>query len=162
RADQPPPQAADLLREDQGADHGDLQGVPDRPESRCQAFRAAAVKTSSRWRHLFCSFFRFTGRIMSTPRAGLMASGPVRLHPSQKGGARMRFALLAALAPAFAVQGNDAEKLFREMEKKITEAKSLRVASDIDVKDKREGGTLKGGTLKSTVALAPGNKLRLT
>jgi outer membrane lipoprotein-sorting protein len=53
----------------------------------------------------------------------------------------MRFALLAALVPAFAVQGN----------------KSLRVAADVDVKDKREGGTL-----KSTVALAPGNKLRLT
>jgi outer membrane lipoprotein-sorting protein len=69
----------------------------------------------------------------------------------------MRFALLATLVPAFAVQGNDAEKLFREMEKKITEAKSLRVASDIVVKDKREGGTL-----KSLVALAPGNKLRLT
>jgi outer membrane lipoprotein-sorting protein len=69
----------------------------------------------------------------------------------------MRFALMAALVPAFAAQGNDAEKLFREMEKKITEAKSLRVASDIDVKDKREGGTL-----KSSVALAPGNKLRLT
>jgi outer membrane lipoprotein-sorting protein len=69
----------------------------------------------------------------------------------------MRFALLAALVPAFAVQGNDAEKLFRETEKKIAEAKSLWVASDIDVKDK-----LGGGTLKSTVALAPGNKLRLT
>jgi outer membrane lipoprotein-sorting protein len=69
----------------------------------------------------------------------------------------MRFALLAALVPAFAVQGNDAEKLFREMEKKIAEAKSLRVASDIDIKDKREGGTL-----KSSVALAPGDKLRLT
>jgi hypothetical protein len=69
----------------------------------------------------------------------------------------MRFALLAALVPAFAVQGNDAEKLFRAMEKKITEAKSLRVASDIDVKDKREGGTL-----KSSLALARGDKLRLT
>jgi outer membrane lipoprotein-sorting protein len=69
----------------------------------------------------------------------------------------MRFALLVALVPAFAVLGNDAEKLFHEMEKKIAEAKSLRVAADVDVKDKREGGTL-----KSTVALAPGNKLRLT
>jgi outer membrane lipoprotein-sorting protein len=86
-----------------------------------------------------------------------MASGPVHFHPSQKGGARMRFALLAALMPAFAVQGNDAEKLFREMEKKLVEAKSLRMASDLDVKDKREGGTL-----KSTVVLAQGNKLRLT
>jgi outer membrane lipoprotein-sorting protein len=69
----------------------------------------------------------------------------------------MRFALLAVLVPAFAVQGNDAEKLFRDMEKKIAEAKSLRVASDIDVKDKREGGTL-----KSSLALAPGNKVRMT
>src|SRR5262245_7965299 len=69
----------------------------------------------------------------------------------------MRFALLAVLVPAFAVQGNDAEKLFREMEKKITSAKSLRVASDIEVKDKREGGTL-----KTSLALTADNKLRLT
>jgi outer membrane lipoprotein-sorting protein len=69
----------------------------------------------------------------------------------------MRFALLAALLPALAGGGNDAEKLFREVEKKIAEAKSLRVASDIDVKAKREGGTL-----KSSLALAQGNKFRMT
>jgi outer membrane lipoprotein-sorting protein len=60
-----------------------------------------------------------------------MASGPVRFHPSQKGGVRMCFTLLALLVPAFALQGNDAEKLFREMEKKITSAKSLKVSAEI-------------------------------
>jgi outer membrane lipoprotein-sorting protein len=69
----------------------------------------------------------------------------------------MRFALLAVLVPAFAAQGNDAEKLFRDLEKKIDAAKSLRLASDIDVKDKREGGTL-----RSSLALAPGGKVRMT
>jgi hypothetical protein len=72
----------------------------------------------------------------------------------------MRYVLLTVLAPVFAVQGNDAEKLFREMERKIDAAKSLRVASLIYVMDNRGGGKL--NPKRSTLALAPGNKVRMT
>jgi outer membrane lipoprotein-sorting protein len=74
----------------------------------------------------------------------------------------MRYVLLTVLAPVFAAQGNGAENLFRAMEKKIDAAKSLRVASLIYVKDNRGGGKLKLNLKRSTLALAPGNKVRMT
>jgi outer membrane lipoprotein-sorting protein len=48
----------------------------------------------------------------------------------------MRFALLVALLPALAGGGNEAEKLFREVEKKLTSAKSLHVASEMAVQER--------------------------
>ncbi len=66
----------------------------------------------------------------------------------------MRFAVLVLLAPALSAQANDAEKLFRAMEKKITAADSVRVVADITL---HEGG--KDGKVKSTLALAQGNKI---
>src|SRR5207302_1425640 len=70
----------------------------------------------------------------------------------QKGGVPMRFALLAVLLPTVAVagEGNEAEKLFRQMEKQIASAKSLRLASAIDFKSSR-GDRM----LKSSLTFAP-------
>ncbi len=45
----------------------------------------------------------------------------------------MRLALLVALLPALAGGGDDAEKLFRAVEKKLASAKSLRVVSSLAV-----------------------------
>jgi outer membrane lipoprotein-sorting protein len=62
-------------------------------------------------------------------------------------------ALLTA-APALA-QENEAEKLFRAMEKKVREAKTLKVAGEIEAKFNQ------GGTLKFTALIGEGNKARL-
>jgi outer membrane lipoprotein-sorting protein len=58
----------------------------------------------------------------------------------------MRFALLALLLPlpALAGGGDDAEKLFRELEKKVLAAKSLHLASEIEMVVKDEKGKFKG------------------
>src|SRR5438132_1689541 len=60
--------------------------------------------------------------------------------------------LAAALVPAVQAQENEAEKLFREMEKKVTSAKAVRVASD----DKAPGIRLKW-----MLVFAEGNKCHL-
>jgi outer membrane lipoprotein-sorting protein len=62
--------------------------------------------------------------------------------------------LAAALVPAVKAQENDAEKLFREMEKKVNSAKAVRVASD----DKADA---RGVRLKLILVFAEGNKCRL-
>src|SRR5262249_24941476 len=75
---------------------------------------------------------------------------------AQKGGVRMRYAVLALLVPALAVgaaQDNEAEKLYRQVEKKVAEAKNLRVVSDVEV-----GG--EGTRFKGTLTTA-GDKYRL-
>ncbi|HYV35910.1 MAG TPA: hypothetical protein VE988_09420 [Gemmataceae bacterium] len=63
--------------------------------------------------------------------------------------------LLMVAAPAYAQQ-NDAEKLYRTMEKKIASAKSLKVACDAD-------GEFGGAPAKMTAStqLADGNKARI-
>jgi outer membrane lipoprotein-sorting protein len=70
----------------------------------------------------------------------------------------MRYALLALLFPAvaWAGEGNEAEKLFRQMEKKISGAKALRIVADIK-------GTAKGTDVSFhvTMTLAEGNKARV-
>jgi outer membrane lipoprotein-sorting protein len=75
----------------------------------------------------------------------------------------MRLSLTALLTflpllPALAQESSEAEKLFRKMEKKLSEAKSLRVALDgtaEGIEDLR--GALK---YKGTMILAQGNKAR--
>jgi outer membrane lipoprotein-sorting protein len=62
--------------------------------------------------------------------------------------------LAAALVPAVQAQENEAEKLFREMEKKVNSAKAVRVASD----DKADA---RGTRLKWMLVFAEGNKCRL-
>jgi outer membrane lipoprotein-sorting protein len=62
--------------------------------------------------------------------------------------------LAAALVPAVQAQENEAEKLFREMEKKVNSAKAMRVASD----DKADA---RGIRLKWMLVFAEGNKCRL-
>jgi outer membrane lipoprotein-sorting protein len=62
--------------------------------------------------------------------------------------------LVAALVPAVQAQENEAEKLFREMEKKVNSAKAVRVASD----DKADA---RGVHLKCMLVFAEGNKCRL-
>ena len=62
--------------------------------------------------------------------------------------------LAATLVPAVQAQENEAEKLFREMEKKVTSAKAVRVASD----DKVDAAGIR---LKWMLVFAEGNKCRL-
>jgi outer membrane lipoprotein-sorting protein len=62
--------------------------------------------------------------------------------------------LAAALVPAVQAQENEAEKLFREMEKKVTSAKAVRVASDDKVH-------VPGIRQKWMLVFAEGNKCRL-
>jgi len=70
----------------------------------------------------------------------------------------MRYALLALLLPAVAAagEGNEAEKLFLQVEKKISAAKALRVVADIK-------GSAKGTEVSFHVelTLADGNKARV-
>jgi outer membrane lipoprotein-sorting protein len=67
----------------------------------------------------------------------------------------MRFAVLALflLVPALAAQDNEAEKLLRQVEKKLAGAKSLKVVGELDASDEPF-------KMKATVLVA-GNKLRL-
>jgi outer membrane lipoprotein-sorting protein len=66
-------------------------------------------------------------------------------------------AVLALVATRSAqAQPNEAEKLYRAMEKNIRAAKSLKIAGEIEVNFKQDGGTLKG-----TLLVAEGNKLRV-
>ncbi|MGH3428321.1 MAG: hypothetical protein ACRDQZ_12270 [Mycobacteriales bacterium] len=62
--------------------------------------------------------------------------------------------LAAALVPAVQAQENEAEKLFRETEKKVIGAKAVRVVSDDKV-------NARGIRLKWTLVFAEGNKCRL-
>jgi outer membrane lipoprotein-sorting protein len=62
--------------------------------------------------------------------------------------------LAAALVPAVQAQENEAEKLFREMEKKVTSAKAVRVASDDKI-------AASGIRLKWMLVFAEGNKCSL-
>jgi outer membrane lipoprotein-sorting protein len=62
--------------------------------------------------------------------------------------------LAAALVPRVHAQQNEAEKLFRAMEKKVTSAKAVRVASD----DKVDAPGIR---LKWMLVFAEGNKCRL-
>jgi hypothetical protein len=70
----------------------------------------------------------------------------------------MRFALLALL-PALAAQGgkNEAEKLFRDLEKRVAAAKTLRVAltAKLFENDKQ------AGKFKGSLRLGEGNKARI-
>src|SRR5262249_28203802 len=71
----------------------------------------------------------------------------------------MRYALLALLVPSVAAAGerNEAEKLFRDLEKKVAKAKTVRVAFAAQVTLGKEGE----GDVKGLVALAEGNKGRV-
>jgi outer membrane lipoprotein-sorting protein len=62
---------------------------------------------------------------------------------------------MLALVPAFvgAQEGNEAEKLFQDMEKKITSAKTLQVEYETDFGD--------FGKMKGALAVATGNKVYL-
>jgi hypothetical protein len=60
------------------------------------------------------------------------------------------------------VQENEAEKLFRAMEKKIREARAFRVAVDIRITAEREKDKDQGGHLKGSLILTQDNKARLT
>jgi outer membrane lipoprotein-sorting protein len=67
----------------------------------------------------------------------------------------MRFALLALLVPAVAVRGGgDAEKTFRDFEKKVSSAKAVHVVGDIEAKDKN-----KEAKFHFVVTLAKENKV---
>ena len=68
----------------------------------------------------------------------------------------MRYALLAALLPALALQGNDAEKAFRDFEKKVAAAKALHVVGDVTAKEKD-----KEAKFHFAMTLAQGNKVRM-
>lgn len=70
---------------------------------------------------------------------------------------RYSLALIVFLGTALPALGqeNDAEKLFRAMEKKIKEARTLRVSGEVEAK------IGKGGTLKFELLVGEGNKARL-
>jgi outer membrane lipoprotein-sorting protein len=68
----------------------------------------------------------------------------------------MKYALLAALLPALALQGDDAEKAFRDFEKKVADAKALHVAGDITAREND-----KEAKLHFALTLAEGNKARV-
>jgi hypothetical protein len=72
----------------------------------------------------------------------------------------MRWLVAAAMvlmaAPAYG-QDNEAEKLYRAMEKKVREAKSIRVIWNAEF----DFGIVKGETIKGVSQLADGNKLRI-
>ncbi len=72
----------------------------------------------------------------------------------------MRWVLLVVLAPAIAVaggDGNEAEKLYRSLEKRVARAKTLRVA----FASKAMKGDKEAGHLKGLVDLTEGNKGRI-
>jgi outer membrane lipoprotein-sorting protein len=62
-----------------------------------------------------------------------------------------------ALAIPVSAQPNDAEKLFRAMEKQVREAKTFKVGFDLEA-DLGKAGPAK---IKGTLTVAPGNKARL-
>ena len=72
----------------------------------------------------------------------------------------MRWALVILLPPAFTVaggEGNEGEKLYRDLEKRVGQAKVVRVAFASKImKDGKEGGHFKG-----VVALGEGDKARV-
>jgi outer membrane lipoprotein-sorting protein len=69
----------------------------------------------------------------------------------------MRIALLALLVPAVAMRvGGDAEKTFRDFEKKVSSAKAIHVVGDITAKEKN-----KEAKFHFTLTLAEGNKARM-
>src|SRR6516162_6347712 len=67
--------------------------------------------------------------------------------------------IAAALAPPVLAQDDEAEKLFRAMEKKITEAKTFQIAASIQLKGETKD---RGGRLKGSLLLTSDNKARLT
>src|SRR5262249_9167694 len=84
-----------------------------------------------------------------------------RTHP--KGGALMRitrfltvFIVAALVLPVFGQEGNEAEKLLRKLEEKLTKAKTLRVSFEttMDI----PGG---GGKFNGSLTLAEGNRARM-
>jgi len=64
------------------------------------------------------------------------------------------FALV--LAPPVFGQQNDAEKLFRSMERKVRDAKVIKIVFETNVEMGKDGGEVKGA-----VHIADGNKIRL-
>jgi outer membrane lipoprotein-sorting protein len=94
---------------------------------------------------------RLTGNEFALPKE--------RSDPQYKGGVAMRWlsacSVLILAAPAFSQQ-NEAEKLYRAMEKNIREAKSVKMAFEIDAIMDKETGTMRGA-----VTVAPGNMVRL-
>src|SRR5262249_3330156 len=107
---------------------GDVHGAHAQPEARPQDLRAAEIVARA-------VFPLFVER-----------------------GVCMRYALLALLFPAVAWAGgdNEAEKLFRQLEKKIRAAKAVRIVADIT-------GSAKGTDVKFHIemTLAEGNKARV-
>ena len=65
-------------------------------------------------------------------------------------------ALVALACPVFAQQ-NEAEKLFRAMEKQVKESKTIKVGFDVDA----DLGKAAAAKLKGSLVVAPGNKARL-
>src|SRR5437016_4324735 len=68
----------------------------------------------------------------------------------------LTLALLAVTAWPAAAQENDAEKLFREMEKKVRAARTLQLRFDASI----TGADAKKGNVKGTLILGEGDKLR--
>src|SRR5262245_53116182 len=66
--------------------------------------------------------------------------------------------LMLALLPRALAQGNDAEKLYRAMEKKITGAKAFKVAVVIDTRGETKDRV---GSYKGFLLLTKDNKARL-
>jgi hypothetical protein len=66
--------------------------------------------------------------------------------------------LAAALAPPTLAQDNEAEKLFRAMEKKIKEAKAFQITATIELKGETKD---RGGRLKGFLLLTNDNKAHL-
>jgi outer membrane lipoprotein-sorting protein len=69
----------------------------------------------------------------------------------------LSLALLALAAWPVAAQDNEAEKLYREMEKKVRAAKTLHVRFDLNITD----ALGKTGTVKGTLTLGEGDKYRV-
>jgi outer membrane lipoprotein-sorting protein len=68
-------------------------------------------------------------------------------------GTLMIAAVLVTLAAVGGVQQNEAEKLFRDLEARLTAAKAVRVVAETDIK-----GSVSSATVKLTLLYAPGNK----
>lgn len=63
-----------------------------------------------------------------------------------------------ATLPAAADDGKEAEKLYQQMEEKVAKAKSIEMSFEVEI---ASPGQKEKGTIKGSLALAEGNKMRL-
>jgi len=85
----------------------------------------------------------------------LRLRGLEQLDDPRKGGVNMNLVFVALLLTAPAQEKNEAEELYRKMEKQLTAAKTLQVSFEMDIPSD------KGGKFKGILWLADGNKLRM-